>query len=314
LAIKAGKLKITDNYAKLHSDDFKKFFSQYSIAVGSTGNLGLSIGIMSAALGFKASVHMSADAREWKKEKLRSHGVTVVEYESDYSEAVKMGRIEAEKDPNAYFIDDENSKTLFVGYAVAAHRLKGQFQAMEITVDEKHPLFVYLPCGVGGGPGGVAFGLKTVFGDNVHCIFCEPTHCPSMLLGVYTGLHSEISVQDFGIDNKTAADGLACGRPSGFVGRAMQYLIDGYYTITDEDMFYYLAKCLETDGIFMEPSSAASLCGPLNVLADREYLERMRLTPEKLNNATHLAWVTGGNMVPEEEKNKYIQRGKELSK
>lgn len=67
LAIEAGLLTTEDNYEKLFSDEFRKFFSQYSIAVGSTGNLGMSIGIMSAKLGFSVSVHMSADARQWKK-------------------------------------------------------------------------------------------------------------------------------------------------------------------------------------------------------------------------------------------------------
>ena len=92
LALEAGLLTLDDDYSKLLSPEFKQFFSQYSIAVGSTGNLGLSIGIMSARIGFKVTVHMSADARAWKKAKLRSHGVTVVEYEQDYGVAVEEGR------------------------------------------------------------------------------------------------------------------------------------------------------------------------------------------------------------------------------
>ena len=151
---------------------------------------------------------------------------------------------------------------------MAGERLKAQFAAQGRVVDADHPLYVYLPCGVGGGPGGVAFGLKLAFGDNVHCFFAEPTHSPCMLLGVYTGLHDEIAVQDTGIDNVTAADGLAVGRASGFVGRAMERLLDGFYTLSDQSMYDMLGWLAQEEGIRLEPSALAGMAGPLRVPSD----------------------------------------------
>ncbi|EQB4818063.1 TPA: D-serine ammonia-lyase [Citrobacter amalonaticus] len=310
LAREAGMLTPEEDYSVLLSPEFKAFFSQYSIAVGSTGNLGLSIGIMSARIGFNVTVHMSADARAWKKAKLRSHGVTVVEYEEDYGVAVEQGRKAAESDPNCFFIDDENSRTLFLGYAVAGQRLKAQFEQHGRVVDADHPLFVYLPCGVGGGPGGVAFGLKLAFGDNVHCFFAEPTHSPCMLLGVYTGLHDAISVQEIGIDNLTAADGLAVGRASGFVGRAMERLLDGLYTLSDQSMYDMLGWLAQEENIRLEPSALAGMAGPQRVCASTDYQQMQGISAEQLNNATHLVWATGGGMVPEAEMAQYLAKGR----
>ncbi|TMX35771.1 D-serine ammonia-lyase [Vibrio sp. Hep-1b-8] len=308
LALDAGLLTKSDDYSLLLNESFRQFFSQFSIAVGSTGNLGMSIGIISAKLGFSVSVHMSADARQWKKDKLRDHGVNVVVYEQDYGVAVEQGRKEAESDPNCFFIDDENSQTLFLGYSVAGERLKAQFDQQGIVVDEQHPLFVYLPCGVGGGPGGVAFGLKMAFGDHVHCLFAEPTHSPCMLLGVHTGLHDKISVQDIGIDNITAADGLAVGRASGFVGRAMERMIDGYFTVTDERMYQLLGQLNQHQNIQLEPSALAGMMGPIVVTNSHEYRLRMKFANSVMNNATHLVWATGGGMVPEQEMRSYLAK------
>lgn len=308
LALGEGLLREGDDYTRLDSDEARKFFSGYSVMVGSTGNLGLSIGIMSARIGFRTTVHMSADARRWKKQKLRDCGVEVVEHEGDYSAAVEQGRKQADADPRCHFVDDEHSKDLFLGYAVAALRLKPQLAAQGIVVDEDHPLFVYLPCGVGGGPGGVAFGLKLLFGDDVHCIFVEPAQSPCMLLGVYTDRHDEVSVQDFGIPNRTIADGLAVGRASSFIGKAMQRLVDGYVTVHDQELLDLLVILRDSEGVELEPSAIAGAKGPARVLQDEAYLARMGLDAHRLAAGTHLLWLTGGSMVPPEEMASYYAR------
>lgn len=299
LAIENKMLTYEDDYVILAEERLKEFFSKYTIQVGSTGNLGLSIGIMSAKVGFKVVVHMSADAREWKKELLRSKGVNVVEYASDYSKAVEEGRKLSDADPNSYFIDDENSKNLFLGYAVGGMRTKKQIDDMGIVVDTDHPLYVYLPCGVGGGPGGVAYGLKLMYGDNVKCFFAEPTHSPAMLLGLATGLHDKISVEDIGLDNKTAADGLAVGRPSSFVGKAMENTLSGAFTISDERMYRLLATLVDEENIHIEPSSLAGFLGPI-FISDIDQNEK----------ATHMCWATGGSLVPENIRNEYYAEGR----
>ncbi|WP_447347547.1 pyridoxal-phosphate dependent enzyme, partial [Salmonella sp. AM049] len=135
-------------------------------------------------------------------------------------------------------------------------------------------------------------------------------HSPCMLLGVYTGLHDAISVQDIGIDNLTAADGLAVGRASGFVGRAMERLLDGLYTLDDQTMYDMLGWLAQEEGIRLEPSALAGMAGPQRICASVAYQQRHGFSQTQLGNATHLVWATGGGMVPEDEMEQYLAKGR----
>ena len=309
LALELGLISgYDDDYLKLCSPEAKKVFSEYKMQVGSTGNLGMSIGIMSAALGYNAIVHMSMDAKQWKKDKLRERGATVIEYSGDYSIAVANGRAESDADPKSYFVDDENSKDLFLGYAVAAGRTAKQFDEQDITVDHDHPIFLYIPCGVGGAPGGVAFGFKQIYGDDVHVFFVEPTQCPCMLVGLVTGKMSEISVQDVGLSGVTEADGLAVGRPSGLVSRFMDVLMSGEFTVDDNRLNDYCRKLFKSEGLYIEPSSCATFIAPGRIGTDAATAEYIRANglEDKMADATHVVWATGGSMVPQEVRDKIL--------
>jgi len=312
LALEAGLLKNTDeDYSIFASEDFTQFFTNHNITVGTTGNLGISVGAMGRALGFQVTVHMSTEAKAWKKEFLRERGVEVVEHSTNFSKAVEKGREASAEDPKSYFVDDEFSEELFLGYTVGGYRMKEQLGKEGIQVDQAHPLFVYLPCGIGGSPSGITFGLKHAFGDHVHCFFAEPTKMPSFLIGLGTELFDKISVEDIGLGGQTVADGLAVPATSALVSKLMKNYFSGGYTLKDKTFSTILTELYEREDIFLEPAAVAGLPGPFKLLkteAGKNYLEKNDLV-NKLDQATHIAWGTGGSMVPDKDKNEFIQAG-----
>jgi len=179
---------------------------------------------------------------------------------------------------------------------------------MAVAVDKDHPLFVYIPCGVGGAPGGVGYGLKQLFGDEIHLFFVEPVQAACMLAGMASNLHSRICVQDLGLHGCTEADGLAVGRPSGFVGGVMQPHLSGEVTLEDYRLYDLMRAMLDTENIFLEPSACAGFWAPVQLKSDemQEYIRKNGLQ-DKMQNAAHVVWATGGSLVPDDVREKYLK-------
>lgn len=313
IAVGHDVLSPDEDRRQLASEPARALFAQHTVTVGSTGNLGLSIGVMAAALGFKAIVHMSTDAKTWKKDRLRMRGVQVIEHDGDYAAAVAAGRAQALAAPRSHFVDDERSLMLFLGYAAAARYLATQLATAGRAVDASHPLFVYIPCGVGGAPGGITYGLKALFGEHVHCFFAEPVASPCMLVQLASQQSDPISVYDIGLDNRTEADGLAVGQASHLVSPLMAAQLSGVFTVSDQQLYAQLLQVLQAEGIELEPSAAAGVGGPAWLTssnAGRDYLRRHGLS---LAGATHIIWSTGGSLVPQEEHRRFQDHGRQIS-
>ena len=293
----SAKLAAAENRDALVSPEARAWFRQHRIVVGSTGNLGYAVGLAARALGFEAEVHMSQDAKTWKKERLRRLGVAVVEHASDYSSAVGAARRAAAALDTAHFIDDERSADLFFGYSAAASHLAHQLAARHITITEDRPLCVYLPCGVGGAPAGVLYGLRALLGPHVWGFFAEPTASPCMLMRLL-GAPATASVHDLGLDNRTAADGLAVACASDFAFEHIERQVMGAYTVTDGEMFNWIRAASSTEGSRLEPAAATALAGALDRVWRHPACAPLRT---RMSAGTHIVWTTGGAQLPDEE-------------
>jgi D-serine dehydratase len=291
IALAEGLLRPGDDYAVLAGPEAAAALSRHKILVASTGNLGFSIGLVARAFGLVAEIHMSSDAKAWKKDRLRALGAVVVEHDCDYTETVARAR-EAAAAGNGQFIDDETSRELLLGYATAADELIAQLAERGLVPSAERPLVVYLPCGVGGAPAGVTFGLKSRLGSNVFCIFVEPVASACVFAAMAAGGGEPVSVYAFGLDNVTMADGLAVPVASALALDVVGGWIDAVVAVPEQAMLDWVRRAWRDTGLRLEPSAAAALAA----------VAPYRHAAAGLHDAAiHVAWTTGGSLLPEAE-------------
>lgn len=289
-------------YLSLLEEPARKALGSWTVVTASTGNLGFSVGVMARALGLKAEIHMSMDAKQWKKDRLRQIGACVVEHATDYTGTLAAART-GKPGERRHFIDDEASLDLFMGYTCGGMELASQLKDLDIEISERQPLFVYLPCGVGGAPGGITYALRAAFGPAVVCIFVEPVASACMLLALDKGRGEPQSVYDYGLDNRTDADGLAVSRASGLVLQKVGEDIDAVVALPDAMMRAAVRRVWAEAGLRLELSAAAGFAAiePLHDVLKQTRATQLNPIWRRFDSGLHVVWTTGGSMLPEEE-------------
>ncbi len=298
----------------LTTAEARQAFSAYKVVTASSGNLGLAVGRAAQGLGFRVEVHMPRSARSWIERELRTSGIKVVLHEDGFRKTNEAAMRAAEGDPGSYFVDEKHSRLLFFGASAAAAELQAQLVRQNIQISKDRPLFLYLPCGSGSAPGGVAMGARQMFGPNVHCFFAEPVCTPKALAALSTPRSKPVNVRDMGLRSRTAAAGLSVPELSPLVAGAMESQLSGVFTVEDDIMFRWLAQAQDRAGLQLDPGAAASLAGPEMLMqtdAGRAYLERHGLQ-DKMRDAVHVMWATGGGCMPDADYERCLTRGRML--
>ena len=135
VALMEGLVKRGEPLTPLLTPAAVALFSKHRIVVASTGNLGFSIGLVARAFGLEAEVHMSHDAKTWKKERLRRTGANVIEHPCDYTETVARARASAPV--IRYRVMSLRSRRLVLADSAEVGVLKA---AREFEAVTKHPV------------------------------------------------------------------------------------------------------------------------------------------------------------------------------
>lgn len=257
-------LSPTENYSKVNSGEIKELFSHYKIYAVDCENLAVSAGLLATRLGFETVVYLPENKNQEIKNILLNEKIKIREYKSDYLTAINEAKKDCEKEENIFFIGKSDSEDLFFGYSTAALRLKVQLNKAHVTVDENHPLFVYIPSLIPEAAGGIAFGLKELMGNDVHCFLFQSSD----------------------LTNET----------SEFVRSISENIISGIFTVSDESMQSFSEKLKLKKSINLKPVSYMGFKA-VEDFSNKEfqsYLKKHNLL-DKLDNSSHIVWAAYGD-------------------
>ena len=91
------------------------------------------------------------------------------------------------------------------------------------------------------------------------------------------------------------------------VGSMMKPVLSGEFTVSDAKLYEFLRDLLEAEDIFLEPSACAAFMGAARLCTSPEtlrYIEKNGLS-DKMKEAAHIVWATGGSLVPEPVREEY---------
>ena len=208
------------------------------VVAASAGNHGQAVAWAAREAGICATVFMPEESPMAKVEATVNYGAHVELAGESFDEALAAA-LELVEERGATFVHAFDDPQVIAGQGTIGLELADQIGEMEVVV---------LPVGGGGLASGVALALREQRPD-VRLVGVQPAACAP-----FTGSREH---------GFTIAEGIFVKRPGELTSSILGDLLDGFVTVTDEEISQAIVLCLERTKLVVEGAGAAGLAALL---------------------------------------------------
>jgi threonine dehydratase len=217
------------------------------VVAASTGNHGQSVAYAARTFGVEAQIVVPEGANPTKVQAMRDMGAEVIFHGADFDEAREHCRKLAEEGDHRY-IHSGNEPHLIEGVAT---------YALEMLEDQPAIDVVVVPIGGGSGAAGVCLVAKTL-NPSTEVIGVQAEASPA----AFTSWRTRSVVER---ENKTAAEGLACGAGFALPQRILWDHLDDFVLVGEDGLVEATRLMIDHTRNLVEAAGAAALAGALEV-------------------------------------------------
>lgn len=261
LLVKAEHLQRTGSFKARGAANAILCLQATELVTGSSGNHGIAVASLGAALGLDTTVVMAAGSQPDKAAALSRLGARLVPVAGGVAERERCAR-QLAASTGAVLLPSSDHPLVVAGAATVG---------LEILQDHPETEVIFVPAGGGGMLAGVCLAAESL-SSPVRIIGVEPAACPRYARSLAAGQPVELPPPD------TIADGLRGQRPGEVPLPIIRRRVDELTVVTD-DQIRQAVEVLRRAGIEAEPSGAVATAAAL----------RHRLS------ARTVAVVSGGN-------------------
>ena len=265
-----GSFKLRGAYNKISSLTNEE--RERGVVAHSSGNHAQGVAFAARALGVKATIVMPSNAPRVKLDATRNLGAEIVMVGPASAERIQKAE-ELEKERGLVPVPPYNDEKIIAGQGTIG---------MEIMDEMPFPDVVLVPVGGGGLISGVATAIKEA-NSRVKVIGVEPEFASDATASFKSG---KIQSVDGATSSRTIADGLRSVSVGAINFEHIQKYVDGFITVTDDEIKKAMRQLLFSARVLAEPSGAVTTAAAMFHADELE------------GSGPVIAIVSGGNVEP----------------